>query len=666
MVVLIALVGTAAVRGDTEKILFAIEISGTVCGYTEVEIGPAEKDGRDVILLKQATFAKVSALGADIDTEVTLVYHIDPETYQFIYHESEVKQGQMDLWSKVHVDGDAVRFTSNLSGEKLIELPPGVLRENSLVYPHIVQDLHESGLDEKTYDLFDVREAQVQQTTYTKAGVEVLPLAGENYNALIIDAHTPATGLKYRVWIDTETGYLLQADLPNDRRTYRSSESIKKRIRTVSLDQTIMSRVDVSIADFQSIVYMQVRAKIEPTGLRVSVEGLSVPGQRFTGTVVDNLIDGVFEIEHPRYDGLDAPPFPSDFSADASLKEYLEAEEFIECEDPVLIEKAAELTEGAPDSWEAAGRLSEWVAENIGYAIPGGGTARRTYDIRAGECGAHSFLLASFCRAVGIPARVVWGCMYVNNQGGSFGQHAWNEIYMGDAGWIPVDATVMEPRYVDSGHIRFGEYQSLTTSFNPHEMEVLDYRLSSGEAGADEDAVREKYAAYLGTYRGPQEGRDFEIFIQDATLTLDIPGQVALPFNEPDDDGVWHCKLTPRLSLEFEESGQGEIVAMILHERVTMPRASEPDMIPEDTPEDLRPYLGKYLFAQAGAEFSVLYHEGGLAVFNPMDGETVKLQPPDENGGWLDEYDKNTIFFEIDADGKVTALEIDAANRFGR
>ena len=69
----------------------------------------------------------------------------------------------------------------------------------------------------------------------------------------------------------------------------------------------------------------------------------------------------------------------------------------------MLIAKARKIAEGSRDSWEAGCRLSKWVAENIHYEIPGGGSARRTYDLRAGECGAHSILLTAFCRAVGIP-----------------------------------------------------------------------------------------------------------------------------------------------------------------------------------------------------------------------------------------------------------------------
>jgi transglutaminase-like putative cysteine protease len=660
------LAGLLAAQTETETIYFAIEVNGVVCGYTEVELSPIDKDSKELIQLEQHTFALVSALGAEFDTDIKLVYHIDPETGQFTYFESDVKQGQVELWSKVYVEGEKIRFTSNLSGDKIIDLAPGVILENTLIFPHLIRDFGEGGLDEKTYDMFDVREAKVQKTTLTKVEMEKLPLAGEKFEALVLDVLKPETGLKYRVWIDTKTGYLLKADLPSNRMSYRSGESIKKRIRTADLDETILASVDVSIPDFHSISYMKVRAKIEPIGLQVSEESLNVPGQHFTGTVENNLIDGVFEIEHELYDGSDPPPFPPDFGGDESLREYLDARDFIESDDPVLVEKAVEITKGSRDSWEAAVRLSEWVAENIGYAIPGGGTARKTFDIRAGECGAHSFLLAAFCRSVGIPARVVWGCMYVTNRGGSFGQHGWNEIYMGEAGWIPVDATVMETRHIDSGHIRFGEYQSMTTSFNPHEMEILDYRMGSEEAVVDDDAIREEYVAYLGSYEGPREGVEFEVFVQDGNLTVDIPGQIALPFSAPDEDGIWHCKLSPRLYLEFEGDDDGEADVMILHEIVTMPRRGDPEEVAEDVPEELTPYLGKYLFPQVQAEFTVVYHEDGLAVHDPLEDKIVKLQPPDESGGWLDEYGKNTIYFEVDDRGKVTALKIDAANRFVR
>ncbi len=71
---------------------------------------------------------------------------------------------------------------------------------------------------------------------------------------------------------------------------------------------------------------------------------------------------------------------------------------------------------------------------------------------------------------------MVTGGAYTTIMDGSFGQHGWNEVWMGEAGWVPVDCTFQESDYLDSGHIRFG----LLTTFNPTELEILDYRLSGG------------------------------------------------------------------------------------------------------------------------------------------------------------------------------------------
>ena len=501
--------------------------------------------------------------------------------------------------------------------------------------------------------------------TYTKAGTETLELTGKTYNAIILDKLNHQTGLKVRLWLDSDNGYLLKT-VYSDRISYRADASVVKKIQTANLDKDITAKTNVSIADFQAISYMKVKATIEPVGLWVTTENLNVSGQSFTGNVNNNLIQGIFEIEHQRYDGSDAPLFPPDFSQDEVLKKYLEPETLIESDDAVLIQKAQEITAGSKDSWEAACRLSKWVAENISYAIPGGGAARKTYDIKAGECGAHSLLLTAFCRGVGIPARLVWGCMYTPNFGGCFGQHAWNEIYMGQAGWIPVDATAFEIDYVDSGHIRIGEYQALTIALNAKEMEVLDYRIGSKEMAKAEAATNKKYEAYIGEYVNNSNNDVFKVFVQNGNLTVDIPGKIVLALNDPDEAGLWHSKITNRLYFIFQENDSGEVEEMQLHEIVPMPKQSSPEAVDENVPEKFRAYLGKYFLAALQAEFTVQYKDGSLAVDDPLAKKTIKLQLPDEKGGWVDEFNKNTIFFELDDEGNVKAMNVDSVSRFRR
>ncbi len=669
LLLLVSVPGTEACAGPLEpqKLYFGIEINGVLCGYSEMSLSPLVQDGKTMTLLKQNTFAMLSALGSQFNTDLKLTYHIDPVSGRFSYHDSDITQGPTKLGSVIHVTGDTARFISTPGNREVkIPLPPEVVFENTLSFPHLLRDFVQQKLDQKTYEILEVREAEVQKSTYTRVGTEKVELAGRTYHALIFEKLNQKTGLKGRMWLDRENGYLLKATAPGNRISYRADPSVVNRIKMADVDASILAKANVTIADVQAISYMKVKATLEPSGLWVTQEGLNVPGQRFAGTINNNLVEGIFEIEHRRYDGAGAPAFPPDFSKDQSLKKYLEAEEFIESDDPVLIAKAQEITKGSKDSWEAARRLSKWVAENIHYAIPGGATARKTYDLKAGECGAHAILLATFCRAVGIPARVVWGCMYAPNYGGVFGQHGWNEIYMGSAGWVPVDATAAEIDYVDSGHIRIGVFQSLVTALNPRKMEVLDYKAGSARMGQTQEGTPDKYQAYVGEYTNSVNKNVVKVFVQGGGLALDIPGKVVLALNDPDEKGVWRCKLAGRLFLKFDKDSAGKVVEMQLHQIIPAPRKSGPPEADSRVPERFRPYLGTYLLAALQAEFTVLYQDNGLAVHDSLEKKTVRLRLPDGEGKWVDEFDKNAVSFDRDGQGTVTAMNIDSVTRFRR
>ena len=470
--------GSAEDGSEVNTSVYAIEINGILCGYSEVSLEPSGAHGQ---VLKQRVHANLAALGSSFDSDVVLTYHLD-ETGGFTYHDSKVDQGDTHLRSVVTFDGDSAVFDYGEGSPTRVELPTGTLLENTTLFPHLVRDFVESGMREQTYRYLEVRDAAVQTKTYRMLERVPLELGGNSYDAVGFEQLNKDTGMRAKIWIDAATGRLLRAEVPGNRVSYLADRSVKKRLAVANLDDNISAKANRSIGDFQAITYMKVRVEAHPTGAWVTAEELNVPGQRFVGTVDENRIQGVFEIAHPRYDRHGVPPYPPDFGSDDSLREFLEADDFMESDDPMLAAKAAEIVAGSSDSWEAATRLSRWVAQNIGYAIPGGVTARKTYEIRAGECGAHSFLTAAFCRSVGIPARVVWGAMYAPSRGGVFGQHAWNEVYMGDAGWIPIDATANEVDYVDSGHIRLSEYESTMTALNPVRFEILDHRIG-GAAG---------------------------------------------------------------------------------------------------------------------------------------------------------------------------------------
>jgi len=645
----------------SESLYFGIEINGTLCGYSRIEISPVVGES-GLLHLRQEMFLMLSALGSEFNAEVDLDYHVDPATGRFTYHASDVRQGRMHLDSEYRVEGNVARLTSSLaSEEKVIPLTDETVLPNTLFFPHLTADFVGTDLAEKTYSVLEVREGKIQETTFTRVGAETLEVLGEARETLVLATLNKSTGLKSKLWIDTATGRLHQAEHPAGRMIRRTDASVVKRIRLARLDETLVKKVDVRIGDVQGITRMKVKATLEPSGAWITPESLNVPGQRFAGTVVENRIEGVFEVAHARYDGVGAPPFPH-VHADEAFAEYLTPDDYIESADPVLVAEAKRITQGSKNSWDAAVRLSRWVASNIDYAIPGGGLPRKTYDIRAGECGAHSLLLATFCRAVGIPARAVWGCMYIPNHGGAFGQHAWSEIYMGEAGWIPVDATAMETDFADSGHIRLGELSSAGISLNPIATEVLEHEVRGGQkppAVGDEE-----YAAYTGDYTGKRR-RVMKVVEQDGGLGVVVPGGTLLLLEEPDEEGRRYARMTKRIYCTFARDAAGKVNELCIHEVIRLQKLASPDEIDEGVPEDQRRYLGTYLLAQRNVEFTVIWRKGNLAVKDPMAKKTIRLAAPDARGRRLDEYGKNTMSFE-EEDGRVVRMLIDVPARFRR
>ncbi|MBD3257845.1 hypothetical protein GF377_05380, partial [candidate division GN15 bacterium] len=452
---------TAAFADEPTEYWYAMEQDGTVCGYAHVVVRSTEYEGREALQVLDSMWMKIKAMGKSIEGTYVFTFAIDPDTRQYMHHTSKIDQAGMHLGGVTTVRGDSVIMVSDTEPDTTVAVvPEGTLFQNTRFHRPLLDFFVNDTLTDIECPVFSEIDGEAQTCRFTSKGMSEIELAGTTYEALEVHSINKVNGIGATMWIDSKTGLLLKTHHPM-RRSYLTDAGVVDRIQEAGHDKHIFAQVDTVIANPWAISSMKVRAKLQPGGMWLTHDGLNVGGQTFTGTIEDNKLDGVFEISYDRYFGENAPPFPCDFSDVDSLQPYLEPSELIESDDSVLICKARQLTEGAADAWESMTRLSQWVNEEISYDLPGGVTARKTYDTRLGECGSHANLLTAFCRAVGIPARGVFGCMYVPNHGGAFGQHAWNEIYMGEEnGWIPIDCTADQVTYADCGHIRLGEWTS--------------------------------------------------------------------------------------------------------------------------------------------------------------------------------------------------------------
>jgi transglutaminase-like putative cysteine protease len=629
-------------------------MNGQVFGYTELSISNIKEKGRALIQFKEIAESRSSALGVPVDTRGWSEYRIDPGTGRFLFFEQESDSGSLKLHITASIEGDTARINLQPGGaEKAVSLPKGVLIENPYYFPSILNNSGEESLGPREYQALDVLDRNIHKVTVTRKGPESVQVAGRTYRAVILESLDRNIGLKSRQWINAENGYLLKAE--GLRSTLRlADESIKGKLQRANIDNHLFAKAGAAILDIPALSYLKVRAKLEPVGNWITPESLRVNGQSFEGTVVENRIEGIFEIRHEKYDGRNAPPFPPNFGSDPKLRIFLAPEDFIESDDPILIKKAKNLTAGAKDSWEAAKRLSQWVAEEIGYDIPGGASARNTYDIREGECGAHSRLFAAFCRGVGIPARVVWGCLYVPNLGGAFGQHAWNEVYMGQTGWIPIDTTAREVDYADSGHIRLGAVSSAQIALNPKQMEILDFKAGAQTfAGFQSTADPKKYQPYLGRYKGARGV--IVVSFDEGGLVLTLADKRVFGLRDPDEKGEWLFKLSRDIGVTFEKDASDKVGGLTILNRVRMPKKEELQDIPGTVPENILPYLGQYSMPMQKQEVRVAYDNGRLAAHIPGAG-VRQLEGPDAQGLWTAKPGEDRFSFIVGDDGKVRTM----------
>jgi hypothetical protein len=455
-----------------EKTWYEVEHSGVVLGYLTTWTEPHDSTSGEPIVNRGRMIERLTLLGQNMDVTVNGEERLDPATGRVIYTDMWVNTGPTLAGATCVFEGDTLRYTTKPGGEtQSFYLTPDILMAGSLEYPYLV-DL-KPGEDAISKKFLDTLRGKTYERSFTPVDTETLLVAGAAYPCMVVDTYNESAGVATRLWVELGTGRFIRESSSDGSSMTLSDEGVRRRVQRTNMDDMILAKVNVEIDDIRAITAMKVRAKVRTVGQRVTPESLNVPGQRFEGTVERNFIDGVFEIRHAKYDGSTPPPFPPP-PADDDMQRYLEPELAIECNHPDIVEKAKELTEGATDSWDASRRIAHFVGTEIGGAIPGGGSALGTLREGEAECGGHSRLYAALCRAVGIPVRTVMGCMYSGVQGGTFGQHMWNEVYMGeDAGWVPIDATARELDYVDSGHIRLGTL----TSFNPQEMEVLEYEV---------------------------------------------------------------------------------------------------------------------------------------------------------------------------------------------
>jgi hypothetical protein len=185
------------------------------------------------------------------------------------------------------------------------------------------------------------------------------------------------------------------------------------------------------------ISYLKARLK------NISLEGFDLHGgrQKLNGDIVEVELESIG----------DADSYTVPFTG-RGFDVFLAPTIFIQSDNSAIKVLAKIIVGVEKDARKITRKLLRWVYTNIEkrptLSIP---SALEVLKTKQGDCNEHAVLMAALCRAVGIPAKVCAGVVYVN---GSFYYHAWIEVYLDR--WVSVDPT-MNQFPADVTHIKFIE-----------------------------------------------------------------------------------------------------------------------------------------------------------------------------------------------------------------
>jgi Transglutaminase-like superfamily len=265
---------------------------------------------------------------------------------------------------------------------------------------------------------------------------------------------TEFSGLKTSSWI-TDTGEVVREESPLGLITVRESadraraSAVSRGMQVDMLEAAAVApRLRTPIPEPRDVRMMRIRL----AGVDLSPLELDGGAQRLTGDVL--------ELRDPRSLKPGAP--------DPDAERALASETFIESDAPEVMEEATKAVTGVSGARARAERLTRYVNALLDkkptVSLP---SAREVLRTKVGDCNEHTVLYVAMARALGIPARIAVGLVYIH---GAFYYHAWPEVYLEETGaggsgtgakgsrapngfWLPVDPTLNQFP-ADATHLR--------------------------------------------------------------------------------------------------------------------------------------------------------------------------------------------------------------------
>lgn len=395
-----------------------------------------QKEGNG-FTVAETVFMRINTMGLvqdiHLQTEGRLAADFALQSFDFT-----IKSGRLSFTASGVVTGDILSLeTSGRDPARPFEIQ---LKNKPYLIAGIVDAVQAIGLkpgEFVTVDVFDPVTMGQVPVRISIVGTENIPLEGIDQPATKIMLQFQ--GVNQFAWIDKKGDIVREKGLLGIRLEKATRQAALATIDSVgSEDLTRLASVGVNGAINDPTAIKKLRLRI--SGSRTDRLYLHGERQRLVGDVLTvnretltDLPSGLAEGEPGQLEQVFLKPTP-----------------FIESDHPKIMNLAKTLVNKSDNSLLGRAKaILNWVHANLEkrpvFSLP---DALTTLESGVGDCNEHAVLVAALARAVGIPARIETGLVYLN---GRFFYHAWNLLYLGR--WITVDA-VYNQLPADATHIR--------------------------------------------------------------------------------------------------------------------------------------------------------------------------------------------------------------------
>ena len=535
----------AAARAD-QPVYYAIEMNQKPIGYSMATSNPVELEGRKLLSVQSQTVLKVALLGAerqmvrrsqttvDATTGLPVSFRVVTDTNGQVGHiECEFTPDSVKTWAYADAEDKGEPTTTALPENTCI-LGSNNFGHWGIVLRRAIEQAKE-GSSVVSIFLPDVK--QTAMFALKKVGVESIEISGQQRSC----EKWSLQGQGVTVLADADSRQLLRMDLPAQQTTVTLADpSVVRTLEHADLQEVLAQNFiqsNVTFDDMMKVAFVQAEVDVSVFGSGPGNEAeiLQTAMQHFEGEKTGAKIKGTVSVRTVRYQGEQAPDFPSPDPPAADLAQWVRPAPMIESDDPDIAALAKQLTEGATTRWEAVQRAAAWVEKEIQYAIADAPSARLALKVRKGDCGPHSTLLVAMLRSLNIPAKLVGGVIYTPSFGGTFGQHAWVEVHMGKAGWVSLDPTTGETEQMNATHLKFFEGMG---GVLPTSIEVIAYDPANRELSVEEPTVAR-----------PLPWKNGQDYVYQYTRNGQDIGKETFRFNAADVDGQPTIQLHDTLDL---------------------------------------------------------------------------------------------------------------------